>query len=243
MSETILYDLPSQGTPKCWSLNPWKARASLNYKAIPYRTQWVEYPDLAPTFTELGIPPNEEGASFAYSSPAAKLSDGSYVMDSRKIAEKLDKLQPEPSLHTDKGEVIDKVQAAVGGTLMNLGPIGMPRVPPRLLNPRSAEYFRETRAKRFGMSLEELAKSEKAGEQAWKGAQPHLEALANVLKEKTGPYVLGQDVGFADFVVGGLWVFIGKLDHEGDLFVRAMEFDPIFAEHWKAVQKWFERDD
>ena len=72
MSKTILYDLPSkQGG--CWSLNPWKsealhfpkfeqeqqlrffppARLALNFKQIPYETQWVEYPDLKKTLSAL----------------------------------------------------------------------------------------------------------------------------------------------------------------------------------------------
>jgi hypothetical protein len=62
--EVVLYDLPSQ-QGVAWSLNPWKsapinpnpqynntntqkARMVLNYKKIPYTTEWVEYPDLEP---------------------------------------------------------------------------------------------------------------------------------------------------------------------------------------------------
>lgn len=68
-SQVILYDLPSQqGTS--WSLNPWKskqyntlpsvvlmttARMILNYKDIDYKTEWIEYPDLAPTFKSLYV--------------------------------------------------------------------------------------------------------------------------------------------------------------------------------------------
>ncbi|KAK3707824.1 hypothetical protein LTR37_011826 [Vermiconidia calcicola] len=245
MSEIILYDLPSQGRNACWSLNPWKARASLNYKGLSYKTEWIEYPDLAPTFQKLGIPKNDGSSSiYEYSSPAAKLPDGSYVMDSRKIAEALEKVQPEPSLHMDRGDVIDRTQAAVSGMLQNLGPIGMPRIPGRLLNPRSAEYFRESRAKRFGMSLEELGKSEKAGENAWKNAEPHMNELKNILNEnKDGPYVLGSSPSFADMIIAGLWVFVKKLDNDGDLYDRGMKFDPSFSEHVKACQKWVERDD
>lgn len=72
--QVIFYDLASrQG--KGWSLNPWKgksrmlfnfcstcwefsaddipARLVLNYKNIPYETEWLEYPDLRPTFEKL----------------------------------------------------------------------------------------------------------------------------------------------------------------------------------------------
>lgn len=32
------------------------ARLALNYKGLPYQTEWVEYPDLKGRFMELGIP-------------------------------------------------------------------------------------------------------------------------------------------------------------------------------------------
>lgn len=81
-NEIILYDLPSTAKCACWSLNPWKgmhgiasilmdcigqvgddftdllamtARLALNYKGLPYKTEWVEYPDLKGRFMELGI--------------------------------------------------------------------------------------------------------------------------------------------------------------------------------------------
>ena len=170
------------------------------------------------------------------------MPDGSYIMDSRKIAEAVEKLQPQPSLHMDRGEVIDRAQAAVSKVLVGLGPIGIPRVPALLLPPRGAEYFHETRAKRFGMSLQELARSDRAGENAWKNAEAGLGELKGILNENTeGPYVLGKDVGFADFVIAGLWKFVKKLD-DGDLYDRAMKFDPSFPEQVKACEKWFERD-
>ena len=164
-------------------------------------------------------------------------------MDSRKIGEALDKLQPEPSLHMDEKEAIDRALAAVGATFEHLRPIGMPRIPERLLNPRSAEYFQETRAKRFGMSLADLAVSDKAGENAWKNAEPGMRDLKNVLTEKDGPYVLGEEASFADFAIGGFWTMVKLLDQDGDLYDRLMSFDGSFPEHASAVSKWFEKDD
>jgi glutathione S-transferase len=242
MSQTILYDLPSCGNCACWSLNPWKARAALNFKGLPYKTEWIEYPDLEPTFKSLGISKNDPSTAYTdYSSPAVKLPDGRYIMDSRSIGEALDKLQPEPSLHMDRGDVIDRTAAVVGAVFTPLRAIAMPRVPD-LLNQRSADYFHETRSKRFGMSLEELGKSEKA-KTAWEDAEPHLKELKAVLTEnKDGPYVLGKEPSFADFIVGGFFVFVKKVDR-GDLYDRLMSYDSSFSEHMKACQKWFERDD
>lgn len=245
--EIILFDLPSKGTdPRAWSLNPWKARASLNFKDLPYKTEWIEYPDIAPTCKKLGIQPNDtsSGSSYAeYSSPFAKMPDGNYIMDSRKIAEALEKIKPEPSLHMDEGEMIDRTQATVLSVNVNLGAIGMPRVPEKLLNEKSAEYFYETRKKRFGMPLPDLAKSDRA-KNAWENAAPHIQALADLLEEKKdGPYVLGKDPSFCDMIIGGFWVFVKKLDEGGDLFDKGMKMHDVFPRHYEAVKKWFEKDD
>ncbi|KAF2482836.1 hypothetical protein BDY17DRAFT_317377 [Neohortaea acidophila] len=243
-SEIILFDLPSKGDhPKCWSLNPWKARLALNYKGVPYKTEWTEYPDIADKFKQYGIPANDRNVNpnAEYSCPAARFPDGSYVMDSRKIAETLDKLAPQPSLHTNKGELIDRVQQTVLGCQGALAPLLMPAVPD-LLPPRSAEYFHATRAKRFGMPLAEFAKSDKGGENAWKNAEPHLATLKDILAEKdSGVFVLGGEVSFADFIIAGFWDFLRKTNEEA--FARVMKIDKRFGEHHKACAKWLEVDD
>ncbi|KAF9479952.1 hypothetical protein BDN70DRAFT_993116 [Pholiota conissans] len=49
----ILWDIPSTIGP--WSSNTWKVRYCLNFKGIPYKTEWIEYPDIAPHCQRLGI--------------------------------------------------------------------------------------------------------------------------------------------------------------------------------------------
>lgn len=65
---------------------------ALNYKKLPYRTEWVEYPDIAPKFKELGIAPNTRDPKFEYSCPAAKFPDGAYVRT-------LPSALPSPGIH------------------------------------------------------------------------------------------------------------------------------------------------
>ncbi|KAF2170289.1 hypothetical protein M409DRAFT_64605 [Zasmidium cellare ATCC 36951] len=244
-NEVVLFDLPSRGKPACWSLNPWKARLVLNYKDIPYRTHWIEYPDLRPTFQSYGIPPNpnEVNPNAQYSSPAALLPDGRYIMDSLLIAQEIEKLQPEPSLGLDT-DFPKRTQAIVATIQKPLGPIMMPRVPELLLNPRSQKYFYETRAKRWGMPLQDLAKSEQAGEVAWQGAEEGFSQLRELLKENgEGPFIMGNEPTFADFILAGFWRFVERLSVKGDLSERIMGFDARFGEHRRACQPWLERDD
>ncbi|TVY25310.1 hypothetical protein LHYA1_G005422 [Lachnellula hyalina] len=57
MSKLTLYDLPSKGHCRCWSLNPWKTRLALNFKNIDYKTEWIEYPDIASRLSPQSVPP------------------------------------------------------------------------------------------------------------------------------------------------------------------------------------------
>jgi glutathione S-transferase len=52
----IFYDIPNKhsGQHRAWSPNTWKVRLALNYKRIPYRTVWVEYPDIQPLCLAIG---------------------------------------------------------------------------------------------------------------------------------------------------------------------------------------------
>ena len=71
-NEIILYDLPSKDPCKSWSLNPWKTRLVLNYKGLPYKTEWTEYPDLASKFSSLGVPKNTAEGVPPYTSPCVR---------------------------------------------------------------------------------------------------------------------------------------------------------------------------
>lgn len=164
------------------------ARLVLNFKGIPYKTEWLEYPDIAPTFKSFGIPPNEPPAT-AYTSPTIRISD-KYVMDSRKIADVLEEEKPSPSLHLDS-PVLKKVEELVPQCITQIAPVFIPRAPRYALNPPSAEYFERTRMAKFAMPLSQLEK-EKGGESAWKAAEPQWKELGALLKAEGGPFFMGK---------------------------------------------------
>jgi glutathione S-transferase len=201
---------------------------------------------MAPYFSSLGIPPAtgpNVTSPTGYSSPTIRLPSGAYVADSINIASALEDLQPQPSLRLDSGYV-ERVQEAVLAAGKALTPIAIPRVAEMVLNPESEEYFRRTRRGRFGVELVDLARSEAAGEKAWEGAEGGLRELVKVLGEHAGgPFVLGEEPSYADFVLAGFWAFLKRLDKEGDLFGRVMGVDGAFGKHWEACQPWLERDD
>lgn len=138
-----------------------------------------------------------------YTIPVVKLPDGRLVIDSVKIVPELEKLAPSPPLHVDS-PFHQKVQDAVI-KCMELAPIMMPRVPARILNEPSAEYFYRTREVKWGMTLPELEKSDKA-KNAWTAAEPGFKKLKELIHEdENGPFFMGATPSYADFVAVGFF--------------------------------------
>ena len=230
---------------------------------------WTEYPEIAPTFrnvyvrslltayswstslglltttTNSGVPPNKEGTPYTIPVlrfPRSPTSEPRWVMESRAIAAALEQEFPSPPLHLDAA-ILPKVEALVSKISPALAPIFVPRVARDILNPRSISYFVRTRKEKFGMPLDELEKSEKGGEAAWKNAGPHLSELAVLLKENDGPFFLGEAVSYADFVVVGLFQFLKRISYDNDAFDRAMQTDSSFLVLYDACAQWLKRDD
>lgn len=116
----------------------------------------------------------------------------------------------------------------------------IPKVPD-LLNPVSATYFNEKRAKLFGMSLQELHRT-KANEEGWKEVVEPAKVCAGLLKENEGgPYFLGMEVSYADFILVSLLHMMKRLD-EG-VFERYMKIDEALPRVYEACGEWLERED
>lgn len=111
-------------------------------------------------------------------------------MDSRKIADELEKRHPTPSLHLDN-PIIQQVVDVLPKIFEPLRPHLIPKVPRVLLNKSSADYFVLTREERLGMPLSQV-EAEKANEQCWEAANQPAKEMADLLKKNGGPYFLGQ---------------------------------------------------
>ncbi|KAI7266718.1 hypothetical protein KC345_g8122 [Hortaea werneckii] len=115
-------------------------------------------------------------------------------MDSLIIARKLNEVYPEPKLIIDKTSMAD-VQKGLGMTARPLFPVIMPRIA-TIVTQDSEAYFREIRAKDFGMPLEELERT-RGGEMAWADAEPGFRFLAELYgKENDGPFLMGRQPSF-----------------------------------------------
>jgi hypothetical protein len=112
------------------------------------------------------------------------------MMDSWPIAHELEKRYPSPSLHLDNPIVV-QVRDHIAEIMKPLIGFTIPNVPVVLLNKRSADYFYETRKKRFGMPLDEVAKT-MATQENWESAKAPAKQAGDWLRKNGGPFFLGE---------------------------------------------------
>lgn len=218
----ILYDIPAADpSRKAWSPNTWKARYvraclthrtylnllssySLNFKGLPYKTEWVEYPDIEAFCLKLDVPPTSRKADGRPHYTLPMIYDPltkTTVVDSAEIAKYLDKAYPStPKLFPEGTEALqavflDHAWSVIGAPLfMNI----ILRTC-LALNPRSQEYFRTTREVMFGKKLEELG-----SEESWKLLEAGFGKLDTWLGAN-GPgkdsLFLGNKICFSDIQV------------------------------------------
>lgn len=236
-----LYDLDSRYDPKtAWSFNAWKTRLVLNYKQIPYDTVWVDHDTLAPTLKALSVPENSP-PDFPYTVPTVQLADGEIIMGSSKIARKFDEMHPLPSL--DLNAALEaETDTLIHEIAFPLFAIYMPAVARNVLVPSTVPTFEASRAARFGMSLTELERS-KGGDVAWENAKPGLDKLAVLLtgqKKDEGPFIQGDRVCYADFLLVAMFETLKRVDR--DLFNKVVAYDKSFSTLYEASAEWRERD-
>ncbi|KAK0732523.1 hypothetical protein B0T21DRAFT_334731 [Apiosordaria backusii] len=238
--QVILFDLPSKPPCKTWSLNPWKTRLLLNFKNIPYKTEWKEYPDIAPRLSP-HLPPNESGS--AYTIPTVILPSGEYVTDSKVIAQKLQSLYPSPHINLSSPYQA-KIEGIMSRLMPALAPIYIPAIPKNLLNEKSQPYWYDTRSKNVGKDVETFGREE-GGEKAWGKVEPVLKEVTDLLKENgDGPFFEGGQVTYADFVWGGFLLFVERIGREEyEEVLRRSGDGGVHEALLKGLGEWTGRDD
>ncbi|KAK4174495.1 hypothetical protein QBC36DRAFT_218368 [Triangularia setosa] len=237
--QVTFFDLPSQPPCTAWSLNPWKTRLLLNFKNIPYKTEWLEYPDIKPRLSP-HLAPNESGS--AYTIPTVLLPSGKYVTDSKVIAQELQSLYPTP--HIDLSSPYQaKIEGIMQRLMPALAPIYIPLIPKILLNEKSQPYWYDTRGKAVGMEVDAFGR-ENGGEKAWGKVEPILKEVTGLLKENgDGPYFEGKQVTYADFVWGGFLIFVQRVDKGAyEEVLRRSGDRKVHEAVLKGLEKWSERN-
>ena len=189
-----------------------------------------------------GIPPNPQDDWADYTVPTVRLPDGSYVMNSISIVEKLEAMYPEPSLHLETNLHEEANTASMEVVIALLPDLQVNYLRDWLQEP-SLSWFAEDRERRFGMTCEELAE-QKGGNTAWPAAEAGLKKLQNLLvahKRDEGPFLMGSTVCYGDFTIAVLFESVkrvGKSDYE-----KIMSYDDRFKDLHEACKPWLKRDD
>ncbi|KAG6908593.1 hypothetical protein DXG01_003996 [Tephrocybe rancida] len=225
------YDIPSTIPGKSWSPNIWKTRYSLNFKGLPFETVWVEYPDIASLSKEMGFLPTPRADSDNpyYSLPAIYDPNTSTPLsESALIAQYLDRAYPNtpklfpPGSHALQYAFIDALRSKLDFVRSFSLPASH-----AILNPVSQEYFRRTREIYFGATLEEVLPKGETGVAEWAKVKAGFDVVNGWLElgKSDGPYLLGQEPGFADFVLAGYVIYLKKIWG-------------VDSQQWKDISAW-----
>ncbi|KAK3072424.1 hypothetical protein LTR53_006838 [Teratosphaeriaceae sp. CCFEE 6253] len=242
MSDQVtLFDLANKKNVM-WNPNVMKSHGVLNFKSIPYQTEWVEYPDLEAKLSALGVPPNGPEAFASYTCPAIRLPDGSYIMESLPIANKLETLYPSPSLLLESGlhKEADKLSTAMIATA---GPEFLVSIADELLREPAGAWFRADRLKRFGATLDDI-EANMGGEKGWPAVEALLVRIKTLLtshKKDEGPFILGSTPGYGDLILAALFESLPRI-HAGRA-ERILKYDGSFGRVHEGCKAWLEKED
>ena len=200
----------------------------MNYKGIPYRTEWVEFPDIEAVSKKLGTEPtlHRSDGHPLYTLPAIHdPSTGVYIADSSAIIEYLEKTYPDtPSVFPNGTIGLQKAfEASFVKSIEAVWSFIIPAIHTKL-NPTSAEYFRHYREISFGKKLEDIVPTGTARTEEWGKFEKGLASI-HALMDKKGPYVLGDTISWADFLMFS-FVYFFKLIWGED------------SKEWKEVASW-----
>lgn len=158
-------------------------------------------------------------------------------MDSRPIADLLERRHPSPPLHLDS-PYQSRIEALLPQVVLPIRPIFVPLVPKVFLNKPSFDYFVATREKSLGMTLDEYSQG---AEQALEDAKPYIKQLGDMFRENPeGPFLRGEEACYADLVVLG---WLRMMDGLGwrERF-ESCEGGEALKALYQAGGKWLERD-
>jgi glutathione S-transferase len=211
----VLYDLCARDRNRRFSPHCWKARMALAHKGLDYEARGVPF---------TGI--KEIGGGF---SPTVPVIDdgGKLVRDSFDIALYLEDAYPDrPSLFKGEGGraearfVVSWALAAVHAPLLALIIVDIHDE----LDDADQAYFRASREKRLGRTLEDIQAGREERLDAFRAA---LEPLRLMLKRQ--PFIGGAAPLFADYIVFGPLQWARVISP----FALLADDDPVAA--------WFER--
>ena len=227
----------------------------MNIKGLPYKTEWVEYPDLEAVCKKIGAEPTHSVFDkIMYTLPVIyDPNTKTAVSDSGAIVRYLDRTYPNagPILVPAELDALHRAfDAAFNGAIFgggDLGPISAAGMCAEL-PPRSAEYFRSTREVFLG-PLEDAAPlgSEKRAKY-WKGAEKTFTTIAGWFG--TGPggeeklrFRGGEEICYADISIAAVLKGLEKAIPADEWQVTVMAWDGGRWARFMAAFREYESED
>ena len=222
-------------------------RFTLNYKGLPYKTEWLEFPDIESKCKEMGIAPtrNTPDGTPLYTLPAIwDPSTKTGVSESYRIAEYLDRTYPDtPRVLFDGIEEYTQIMSGSAGLpeFKSLALFVMPFVLPHL-NPVGQEYYRRTREQWFGKKWEDILPTGKAREEAWAQVKKGFDIVDALFQKYGGPFARGEQISFVDISLGASLYGFRFLWGEDSEFWKELSGwnDGRWGKHVEKIEKYAE---
>lgn len=218
-----IYDLPA-ATAQPWAPNIWRIRLILNYKRLPHRTVWVEFPEVERVLRSINAPPTSVGPDGrpVYSLPVIvdhlrSPTHPTVLSNSVTIAEYLDVTYPARPIFPEGSKAVQSlfvyyIQEVFAKPLLPImGPLSHQRLPDR-----SQAHFPVG-----------PPPPNPQNDAAWAPVKDQFRFLARLLEKNTPPegdgvVVQGREVSYADFAICALLIWIERVSpYDGWVRVRS----------------------
>ncbi|KAK2850628.1 hypothetical protein FQN49_005477 [Arthroderma sp. PD_2] len=237
----------------CCSPNPWKSRLALNFKGVPYTTNWVPLPDVSKVRSSLNVQACRkfaDGTDFFTLPIIEDPSTKTLVGDSYDIAVYLQKTYPDSGagdlFPPQTIDYVFKPDTAIAIPLSDVPESGFPEYAKFNVNvdaafsthvqlstqylpfdPATVEISKAEFARRAGVaSWDDFALTGEAREKMKESFRNTLGDLAKLfLKDTSGPFILGEKACYADLIVGG-WLRMMRATLPGS--------------EWEELRSWHE---
>lgn len=226
-----LYDTPAH-VPQPWAPNIWRVRFILNYKRLPYRTVWVEFPDVESTLRSINASPSivRSDGRAVYTLPV--IVDPMHspvrpmvISNVNTIVEHLETTYPARPLFPEGSRAVQSlfvhhIQEVLAKPLLPiLVPLSHQRLPER-----SQSHFRG-RGQAAPQAPSHLPPGPQL-EQQWRAVKQQFDFLAGILDKNAGSdgdgmVTMGHEVTYADFALCSVLIWIEQVaPHDGWARVR-----------------------
>lgn len=219
-----LYDVRCNLDPPAWSPNVWKTRFVLNFKKLPYTTQWLAYPDIGAILSAAGVPPTRTEKPY-YTVPAiVDEVEGRHpvaLADSLNIATYLERTYPQPTIFPGGTERVQMtyITAIHEHVFMAMFYMVIPTTT-RILTGRDLGYYTASRKGFIGVALEEMFPPHKQ-EGMWAKLRQGLDQLSALIDSvRMGHrsrwlFSPVDTPSYADFDLGAIFIWFQKAGPEG----------------------------